>query len=260
MKKIVLLSLPFVLIMSLISADVMAQKEKKKKKNKKKGKVEQTSNNSNIMKLENELDSVSYALGINLANNVKKSGMTKMNTDAMGTAISATLSGDTVLMTEEESGKILNDYFSRLQKEEAERLSKVGREWLAENATKSGVTTKPSGLQYKVLKSGTGKTPGATDKVTTHYHGTFIDGKIFDSSMDRGQPASFGVNQVIKGWTEALQLMKEGDEWELYIPYNLAYGEQGRPGIPPYSTLIFKINLISVDTGTTQPVPGQQQR
>jgi len=123
-----------------------------------------------------------------------------------------------------------------------------GRKFLAENGKKPGVITTASGLQYEVLTAGTGETPKLTDKVTTHYKGTLINGKQFDSSYDRGEPATFPVSGVIKGWTEALQLMKVGDKWKLYIPYDLAYGERGAGrDIPPYSTLIFEIELLKVN-------------
>ena len=116
----------------------------------------------------------------------------------------------------------------------------------AENPEPAGVVTTDSGLQYEVLKSGNGATPGPTDTVTTHYHGTFVDGRVFDSSVEKGVPASFPVNGVIKGWTEALQLMKVGDKWKIVCPPDLAYGEQGRSGIPPNSTLVFEIELLDV--------------
>ena len=121
-----------------------------------------------------------------------------------------------------------------------------GEKFLAENALKEGVTTTESGLQYEVIKMGRGKKPAATDKVKVHYHGTLIDGTVFDSSVRRGEPATFGVTQVIQGWVEALQLMPVGSKWKLYIPYNLAYGERGNQNIPPYSTLIFKVQVIAV--------------
>lgn len=121
-----------------------------------------------------------------------------------------------------------------------------GETFLAANAKKDGVTVLPSGLQYKVITEGTGATPTTADRVTTHYRGTLVDGTEFDSSYKRGQPATFGVTKVIRGWTEALLLMKEGAKWELYIPYAMAYGERGRPSIPPYSALIFEIELISI--------------
>jgi FKBP-type peptidyl-prolyl cis-trans isomerase FklB len=131
-------------------------------------------------------------------------------------------------------------------KVQGEKNKKEGEAFLAENKKKDGVKTLPSGLQYKVLAEGKGKTPKATDTVTVHYRGTLTDGTEFDSSYKRNQPASFPVNGVIKGWTEALQLMKEGSKWQLFIPASLAYGEPGRPGIPPNSVLIFDVELISV--------------
>lgn len=124
--------------------------------------------------------------------------------------------------------------------------AEAGMAFLAENGEREGVVTTPSGLQYEVLASGDGATPGPTDTVTTHYHGTFVDGRVFDSSVQRGVPASFPVNRVIKGWTEALQMMKVGDKWKIVCPPDLAYGEQGRSGIPPHSTLIFEVELLDV--------------
>jgi len=164
------------------------------------------------------------------------------------------VSNDKVTMSEDQLQAVYIAYRQVAQqvaqKEAAmagERNLKAGTEFLAANAKKEGVKTTKSGLQYKVLKSGNGKTPGPTSQVTTHYEGKLIDGTIFDSSVKKKMPISFGVGGVIAGWTEALQLMKEGDEWELYIPSNLAYGPQGRPSIAPNSTLIFYIQLIKVD-------------
>lgn len=128
----------------------------------------------------------------------------------------------------------------------ADKNKAEGEAFLAANKKKEGVKTTPSGLQYKVLKAGKGPSPKLTDKVTTHYHGTFLDGKVFDSSVDRKEPASFPVNRVIAGWTEALQMMKVGDKWQLFVPSNLAYQEEGRDGIPPNSTLIFEVELLGI--------------
>lgn len=125
----------------------------------------------------------------------------------------------------------------------------AGAAFLAKNAEREGVVTTASGLQYEVLASGDGASPGPTDVVTTHYHGTFVDGRVFDSSVQRGQPASFPVNRVIKGWTQALQLMKVGDKWRIYCPPDLAYGKEGRSGIPPDSTLVFEVELLAVEPG-----------
>ena len=200
------------------------------------------------MELETEIDSVSYALGVNLGSNVKKSGMEEINTDAFGAAATAILAGEELKMTEEEAMKVLNDYFGAIQMRKAEAATAEGRTWLAENAKKEGVTTTASGLQYSIIESGSGATPSLTDQVTTHYTGKLIDGTTFDSSVERGQPATFPVNGVIVGWTEALQLMKEGDKWKLYIPSELAYGERSpSPAIPANSVLIFDIELISVN-------------
>ena len=132
-----------------------------------------------------------------------------------------------------------------MQAKSGDNLS-VGGKFLADNGNRDGVTTTTSGLQYEVLVGGDGAKPGPTDTVTTHYHGTFIDGNVFDSSVDRGQPASFSVNGVIGGWTEALQLMAVGSKWRLFIPPELAYGSQGRPGIPANSTLVFEVELLSI--------------
>ncbi len=207
-----------------------------------------TESTEGSLELKTEMDSVSYALGINLGSNVNKSGMTEINGAALGAAAELSAKGDSAKFTPVEAGEILNAYFGKLQKVKADSDSQVGRDWLAENAKKEGVVSTPSGLQYKVIESGSGATPGPTSQVTVHYHGTLIDGKVFDSSMDRGQPIPLAVNGVIPGWTEALQMMKEGDLWELYIPYNLGYREQGSGPIPGYATLIFKVQLISVDS------------
>ena len=142
----------------------------------------------------------------------------------------------------------INSYFSKKQKKESESMIEDGANYLQENAKREGVTTLPSGLQYEVINDGTGPMPTIEDNVTTHYHGTLIDGTVFDSSVDRGEPASFPVGGVIKGWTEALQLMSVGSKWKLYVPYDLAYGERGAGAqIGPYSTLIFEVELISIN-------------
>jgi FKBP-type peptidyl-prolyl cis-trans isomerase FklB len=142
----------------------------------------------------------------------------------------------------------LQKYFQGLQEKKSGAARQGGVDFLASNAKKEGVTTLPSGLQYQVMVDGSGEKPTATNKVTTHYHGTTIDGKVFDSSVERGQPAQFGVNQVIAGWTEALQLMAVGSKWKLFIPSDLAYGERGAGAdIPPHAALIFEVELISID-------------
>lgn len=200
------------------------------------------------------MDKNSYALGMSIAHNMIQSGVKEISFDDFTEGLKATLQGKEPAISYEEAGQLLDKYFAQLEEAQAaaqaeigEAMKKEGAEFLAENAKKEGVAVLASGLQYKVLKEGTGKKPGKTSKVKCHYEGTFTDGNIFDSSYRRGEPAVFGVNQVIAGWTEALQLMSEGSEWQLYIPYNLAYGEAGAHGsIPPYSTLIFKVELIEV--------------
>lgn len=200
------------------------------------------------------MDKNSYALGMSIAHNMLQSGVKEISFDDFVAGLKATLTGQEPAISYEEAGSLLDKYFQELQERQAaeqaeiaEVMKKLGEDFLAENAKKDGVVVLPSGLQYKVIKTGTGCKPGRTDKVRCHYEGTFVNGEKFDSSYDRKQPAVFGVNQVIAGWTEALQLMTEGSEWQLFIPYNLAYGEAGAPGsIPPYSALIFKVELIAV--------------
>lgn len=200
------------------------------------------------------MDKNSYALGMSIAHNMLQSGVREISFDDFTAGLKAALTGAETAITYEEAGTLLDEFFGKIQEEQAARqaeigefMKKDGETFLAANAKKEGVTVLPSGLQYKVLKSGEGRKPGRTDKVRCHYEGTFPNGQKFDSSYDRNEPAVFGVNQVIAGWTEALQLMSEGSAWELYIPYNLAYGEAGAPGaIPPYSSLVFKVELIEV--------------
>ena len=200
------------------------------------------------------MDKNSYALGMSIAHNMLQSGVREISFDDFTAGLKAALTGAEPAISYEEAGALLDEFFGKIQEEQAARqaeigelMKKDGETFLAANAKKEGVTVLPSGLQYKVLKSGEGRKPGRTDKVKCHYEGTFPNGQKFNSSYDRDEPAVFGVNQVIAGWTEALQLMSEGSAWELYIPYNLAYGEAGAPGaIPPYSTLVFKVELIEV--------------
>ena len=200
------------------------------------------------------MDKNSYALGMSIAHNMLQSGVREISFDDFTAGLKAALTGAETAITYEEAGTLLDEFFGKIQEEQAARqaeigefMKKDGETFLAANAKKEGVTVLPSGLQYKVLKSGEGRKPGRTDKVRCHYEGTFPNGQKFDSSYDRNEPAVFGVNQVVAGWTEALQLMSEGSAWELYIPYNLAYGEAGAPGaIPPYSALVFKVELIEV--------------
>ena len=200
------------------------------------------------------MDKNSYALGMSIAHNMIQSGVKEISFDDFTSGLKAALQGEKTLISYEEAGKLLDKYFAKLQEAQAtaqaeigETMKKAGADFLVENAKKEGVVVLDSGLQYKILKKGSGKKPGKTAKVKCHYEGTFTNGTVFDSSYKRGEPAVFGVNQVIAGWTEALQLMSEGSQWQLFIPYNLAYGEAGAHGaIPPYAALIFKVELIEV--------------
>jgi FKBP-type peptidyl-prolyl cis-trans isomerase FklB len=188
-----------------------------------------------------ELDSVSYSLGVNIGENINLDNFEAGIKDVLEKELETKISDN-------QAQAIINSYFSKKQKKESESMIEEGANYLQENAKKEGVTTLPSGLQYEVINDGTGPMPTIEDNVTTHYHGTLIDGTVFDSSVDRGEPASFPVGGVIKGWTEALQLMSVGSKWKLYVPYDLAYGERGAGAqIGPYSTLIFEVELISIN-------------
>jgi len=203
--------------------------------------------------LKDQKDKLSYSIGMNIGNNFKKQSI-DVNTDALIQGIKDALSGGKTLMTEQEVNETLMNFQKEMvakqmahQKELAEKNKKEGEAFLAENKKKEGVKTLPSGLQYKVIKEGDGKTPKITDTVTIHYRGTLIDGTEFDSSYTRGQPATFPVKGVIAGFTEALQLMKVGSKWQLFIPSNLAYGERGAgDDIGPNATLIFEIEMVSI--------------
>ncbi len=231
--KIKLLALA---VLVTVSMHAFAQKTKSKKN--KKGDVV----------LATKLDSVSYGIGMNIGQNLKNENIDLLNVDLLAAAVKTYLNGDSLLMKHADAGQFVNNYFKELADKKSQENKLAGEKFLETNKTQPGVITLPSGLQYHILKEGNGEKPTATDKVTTHYHGTFLDGKVFDSSVERGQPAQFPVNRVIPGWTEALQLMPVGSKWKLWIPYNLAYGDKGYPPkIAPYSALIFEVELISID-------------
>lgn len=195
-----------------------------------------------------ELDSVSYSLGVNIGENIKAQ-FENINLDNFGAGIKDVLEKDVeTKISDNQAQAIIQSYFSKKQQKQSESVIEEGINFLRENGKRESVTTLASGLQYEVVNDGTGSKPTIEDNVTTHYHGTLIDGTVFDSSVDRGEPASFPVGGVIKGWTEALQLMSVGSKWKLYVPYDLAYGERGAgPQIGPYSTLIFEVELISIN-------------
>ena len=201
------------------------------------------------------MDKLSYALGLGIGQQLRsmlRGG--DLNVDDFALAIKDVLNGNQPRFSSSEAQQIVNSYFSQLQDtlnaekaEKGKQALSAGKAFLEENAKKEGVTVTKSGLQYEVLQKGTGKTPKATDTVRCHYHGTLIDGTVFDSSYQRNQPADFGLNQVIAGWTEGVQLMKEGAKYRFYLPYHLAYGEHGAGNsIPPFATLVFDVELLKV--------------
>jgi FKBP-type peptidyl-prolyl cis-trans isomerase FklB len=193
------------------------------------------------------MEKVSYSLGVNVAKSVKNQGLTSIDSDAIAQAFTDVFEGNDLKISEQESNVILQDFFGKLAKKAQSANVEAGQKFLSENAKRNGVITTNTGLQYEVLVEGTGDSPKETDKVTVHYHGTLIDGTVFDSSVDRGKPATFPVNGVIPGWVEALQLMNQGSKYKLYIPSDLAYGERGAGGsIGPNATLIFEVELISI--------------
>ena len=195
-----------------------------------------------------EMDSLSYSLGVLLGQNLQSQGFENIDEPSLTKGIHDMLAGNEPKVSREEANTIIQQYMQKKQEAKFESNIAEGKAFLEANAQREEVTILPSGLQYEVLKEGNGSKPSATDKVTVHYHGMLIDGTVFDSSIERGQPATFGVNQVIKGWTEALQLMPEGSKWKLYIPSDLAYGSRGAgPKIGPYSTLIFEVELLKVN-------------
>lgn len=201
------------------------------------------------------LDRISYALGLSMGNNFRASGITEINVQDFADGVAAVFYGSTPKMSYDEAKAEIQAYFTEMEKKQraaAEELGKAnaaaGEAFLAENGKRVEVKTTPSGLQYEVLTEGDGPRPEANDQVEVHYTGKLIDGTVFDSSVDRGMPATFGVTQVIPGWVEALQLMKVGSKWRLFIPSNLAYGPNGAPGSPigPNATLIFDVELLKV--------------
>lgn len=201
------------------------------------------------------LDRISYALGLSMGNNFRASGITEINVQDFADGVAAVFYGSTPKMSYDEAKAEIQAYFTEMEKKQraaAEELGKAnaaaGEAFLAENGKRVAVKTTPSGLQYEVLTEGDGPRPEANDQVEVHYTGKLIDGTVFDSSVDRGMPATFGVTQVIPGWVEALQLMKAGSKWRLFIPSNLAYGPNGAPGSPigPNATLIFDVELLKV--------------
>lgn len=194
-----------------------------------------------------KMDKISYALGLGIGHQLKNMGIENFSVEDFAQSIKDVMEDKATAMTSQEAQTLLNTYFQEKQKAESQKAISEGKAFLEENGKKEGVVTTKSGLQYEVLTEGTGKQPKATDTVRCHYEGSLINGSVFDSSYKRGEPAEFGLSQVIPGWTEGVQLMKEGAKYRFYIPYLLGYGENGAgSSIPPYSTLIFDVELIKV--------------
>ena len=204
------------------------------------------------VKLETKVDSVSYAIGILVGSNNNQQlknvpGNDKMNIEALASAFRSISMGEETKISEEDAQGLVQRFFTEAGEREAQENLEAGNKFLEENKARDGVQTTESGLQYEIITEGTGEKPTAEDRVRVHYHGTLIDGTVFDSSVDRGEPVVFGVTQVIPGWTEALQMMPVGSKWKIYLPANLAYGERGAGGdIGPNSALIFEVELLEI--------------
>ena len=194
------------------------------------------------------MDKVSYALGLSLGQNMASSGVKTIEFDDLVAGMKAIMNKEKPAISFDEAQEVLNTFFAELEAQVAGKAKAEGEAFLAENAKREGVIVTGSGLQYEVLTAAEGKKPKATDKVKVHYEGTLIDGTVFDSSYRRGEAISFGLNQVINGWTEGVQLMSVGAKYKFFIPYNLAYGERGAGAqIPPYAALIFTVELLGIE-------------
>lgn len=201
-----------------------------------------------VIALKSSLDSASYAFGTSIGSGLKTTGLTTLNYDILIKGLKDAFTGGKVLLDQQQAQLAINEALASVNKTKFAPNIAEGKNFLEQNKKRAGVQTTASGLQYEVLNAGTGIKPTATDSVLVHYKGTLLSGKQFDSSYDRGQPITFTLNQVIKGWTEGVQLMAAGSKYKFYIPYNLAYGERGYgQDIPPYSTLIFEVELLKVN-------------
>ena len=202
---------------------------------------------NNDVKLANAADSTSYAIGLSIGSNLKKDGLNELNLDIMKKGMADVMKGDSLPFDMNTAQTVIQSYLGEKQKRKADDNLAAGKKFLEENGKKPGVVTTASGLQYQVIKQGTGPKPSATDTVTVHYHGTLIDGTVFDSSVDRGQPSEIPLTMVIQGWIEAAQLMNVGSKFKLFIPAELAYGDRQKgPVIGPNSTLIFDLELLGI--------------
>ena len=194
------------------------------------------------------MDSLSYSVGVMLAQTLKQQGLQEVDAAGVASGIKDALAGNDLQIDFHEANALLKKHFEGVHKQQKNQNMAEGKKFLEENSHREGVVSLPSGLQYEVLKAGSGPSPSATDKVTVHYQGSLINGKVFDSSIERNEPATFPVNGVIKGWVEALQLMNVGSKWKLFIPSDLAYGDRGAGAdIGPYATLIFEVELLKIN-------------
>lgn len=229
----------FLLLVTLTSFNLFAQSRKKS--------ASKTAAPTAVVRLNNQTDSLSYSIGIMVASFYKQQGITNINDTLVNKAIKDKMKGDSTLLTEQQCNQVLMSFIEKAKADKASVAKKQGEAFLAENKTKPNVVTTASGLQYIVLKEGTGPKPLTTDKVKCDYEGRLLDGTVFDSSVKQGKPIEFAVNGVIPGWTEALQLMKTGSKYRLFIPSSLAYGDQQMgQDIKPGSTLIFDVDLLEI--------------
>ena len=211
---------------------------------------DQLINFAEIIKIDmkNEVEKLSYCLGVNIGLSLKPQGVDKIDAQLLANAINDVVNGSKLQVDMEEVKEVLNNHFSKLQAKMNEKVLKAQEEFFTANSKNEGVITLDSGLQYQIMKEGDGEKPTLTSEVTTHYHGTTIDGNVFDSSVDRGTPATFPINGVIAGWTEALQMMTVGSKWKLFVPSALAYGERGAgTSIGPHTPLIFEVELLEIN-------------
>lgn len=240
-----------IVFLTILSFNISAQTKKPmpKKPASKPGTVVQTPKDKmGPISLKSDNDSLSYAIGVNIGQSLKQQGLDGIDLNLMKEAMNDVLKGNPTAITAEQCMPVIMASMKKVQEKKFAPVKAEGEAFLVANAKKDSVVVLPSGLQYKILTKGTGEIPKASDKVNVHYHGTLMNGTVFDSSVNRGTPATFGVTQVISGWVEALQLMPVGSKWKLFIPQALAYGERGAgENIPPFSTLIFDVELLSID-------------
>lgn len=222
--------------------------------------IAQKKKDTKALKLETKQDSISYCIGVLFGNSLLQNGVDKVNTNLLSIAVDEVINKKTPAIDETKANEIIGKFMAEQHKIKGEKKLLEGKAFLDKNKTEPGVVTTPSGLQYKILKEGTGEKPASNSKVTVHYHGTLLDGKVFDSSVDRGQPIQLTVDGVIEGWKEALQMMPVGSKWKLVIPSNLGYGDKPAGPIEPNSVLIFEVELISIDKEPAQPeIPVQPE-